>query len=438
MRLLAIVIFVTVFQVGTIGQTPAAGALDKAFRAFWSADSPDLAAEASMQILATGAGFDQIAARLKAGRDYVSRRTGRIALPSRVRGVPLDNVLEVPAGYNPGRAWPLRVMLHGGVSREPPEAGDEPARPLTNRLPGDDELVLHPRAFARSEWWTNDQVDNINRLLMRVRREHNVDESRVYVTGFSDGGTGAYYLAMRDATPWAACIPLHGHPLVLANPQTGVEGELFAGNLVNCPLRVVNGGRDQLYPAASVVPFIEMFRRGGIPVDFQAYPDAEHNTRHWPEERPRFEAFLAAHRRVAHPERISWETDRTDRDNRFRWLVIDRLGTRSSDVDVPDVNRVQSSPGRERELFARSRPSGRVDVVRRGNAFEAKTRGVRGFTLLLSPDVLDFARPVRVTVNGRVVVDKVVTKDAATLLAWAARDQDRTMLYGAELRIVVP
>jgi hypothetical protein len=31
-----------------------------------------------------------------------------------------------------------------------------------------------------------------------------------------------------------------------------------------------------------------------------------------------------------------------------------------------------------------------------------------------------------------------VKADAATMLAWAARDQDRTMLYGAELHVAVP
>jgi hypothetical protein len=31
-----------------------------------------------------------------------------------------------------------------------------------------------------------------------------------------------------------------------------------------------------------------------------------------------------------------------------------------------------------------------------------------------------------------------VAKDTATLLKWAARDNDRTMLYGAELSIAVP
>jgi hypothetical protein len=43
-----------------------------------------------------------------------------------------------------------------------------------------------------------------------------------------------------------------------------------------------------------------------------------------------------------------------------------------------------------------------------------------------------------VTVNGKPVHDAVVKKDVATLVKWAARDQDRTMLYGAELHINVP
>ena len=381
--------------------------------------------------------FDAAVMRLKERR-YDRQPTGRIDLPSRDGDVSLDNVLEVPADYTPARPWPLRVALHGGVGRQAPGPGDPAPRPLTNRIPLGGELVLHPRAWAGSEWWTAGQVDNVMRLLDRVKAKYNVDESRIYVTGISDGGTGVYFLAMRAATPWAACLPMNGQPLVLANPDVGADGQLHAGNLVNCPLHVVNGGRDALYPAASVAPLVEMFRRGGVPVSFQVYPDGEHNVNWWPQERARFEAFLAAHPRVAHPERIAWETERTDRYNRFRWLVIEQLGARGSDTPLPDVNRYVRSPGREAALFERRRPSGRADAVRRGNAFEVQTRGVRQFTLLLSPDVIDFARAVRVTVNGRLVHDAPVAKDLATLQKWAARDADRTMLYGAELTIAVP
>ena len=79
-------------------------------------------------------------------------------------------------------------------------------------------------------------------------------------------------------------------------------------------------------------------------------------------------------------------------------------------------------------VFPRRRqvPSGRVDIERHGNAFEAKTRGVGEFTLLLSPDVIDFAKPVQVIVNGAPVFSGLVKKDLPTLLKWAARDNDRT------------
>jgi hypothetical protein len=42
---------------------------------------------------------------------------------------------------------------------------------------------------------------------------------------------------------------------------------------------------------------------------------------------------------------------------------------------------------------------------------------------------------VKVTVNGRVAFDGRVERSLATLMKWAARDNDRTMLFGAEIRI---
>ena len=65
----------------------------------------------------------------------------------------------------------------------------------------------------------------------------------------------------------------------------------------------------------------------------------------------------------------------------------------------------------------------------------AFTRGVKEFTLLLSPDQFDFDQNVVVQVNGRVAFDGRVEKSVETLKKWAARDNDRTMLFGAEIKI---
>jgi dienelactone hydrolase len=433
----AVVALALLGAAGLHAQNPPAPTVDAAFQTFWNADNPSAAERAARRIQSAGAGFDAAWVRLKGGRPYAKQPTGVRRMPTGVNGSTLDNIAEIPAEYDPSRKWPLRVQLHGGVGREPPARGETP-RPLGNRIPGEPQLYLHPRAWNDSAWWMPSQVDNILALVDRLKRSYNIDESRIYITGISDGGTGVYYLAMRAATPWASCLPLNGQPLVLANPDTGVDGELFVGNLVNCPMYLVNGGRDRLYPASSVAPFVDMMKRAGVPIVFQVYPDAGHDTSWWPNERRRFEAFVASHARDAHPDRLSWETERVDRFNRIDWLVIDRLGRRPSDVPLEDVNTFEMVPGRRMRLYEHSGRSGRVDVTRQGNAFTARTRGVAQFTLLLSPDVVDFAKPVQVTVNGATVFNGAVREDLATLLRWAARDDDRTMLYGAELAVTVP
>src|SRR5262249_4266033 len=88
-----------------------------------------------------------------------------------------------------------------------------------------------------------------------------------------------------------------------------------------------------------------------------------------------------------------------------------------------------------RRLFARAGSTGRVDLLRVGHPVTATTRGVAAFTLLLSPDQFDFRQPVRVVANGRTVFNARVENNLATLLTYAAVDNDRTMLFGAELHI---
>lgn len=88
-------------------------------------------------------------------------------------------------------------------------------------------------------------------------------------------------------------------------------------------------------------------------------------------------------------------------------------------------------------VFTHSRPSGRVDLVRSGNTVTATTRRVAAFTLLLSPDQFDFSKPVTVVADGRTVFEGMVKPNVSTLLKWAAKDNDRTMLFGAELPITL-
>lgn len=121
--------------------------------------------------------------------------------------------------------------------------------------------------------------------LDELKRRYHVDDNRVYLTGISDGGTGAYFMAFRDTTPWASFLPLNGHMMVLANPDTGADGELHPGNAVNKPFFIVNGGQDRLYPTRSVEPYVGHLRKIGTTVVYHPQPNAGHNTEWWPAER---------------------------------------------------------------------------------------------------------------------------------------------------------
>ena len=414
---------------------PAPDSIDATFDAFFGAGNPRAAEKIAERIAKSGIDFDTAWARLKKGRTYTKAATGRRVERQHVDGASFENTIEIPEDYDPSRRWPVRVQLHGGIGRPEPQ---DPQRLRQNRIAGEPQIYLYPQGWADAAWWHANQVDNILALLDRVKRTHNVDESRVYVTGISDGGTGVYYLAMREPTPWSACLPLIGSVRVLSNPSVGADGDLFVGNLVNRPFFIINSGRDPLYPAAFVVPTIDLMQRAGVPLVFHPQPMAGHDTTWWPDEQKSFEQFVHEHPRAPYPERLSWETERTDRYNRVHWLVVDALGATPSDAAMEEINTLENvGNGSAGPLFVHRRPSGRVDVVRSGNTIETRTRGVRAFTLLLSPDVFDFDEPVTVRVNGRSAFEGRIAKDVSTLLKWAARDNDRTMLFGAELKIRV-
>jgi hypothetical protein len=445
----SIVLFALCASVSLAAQS--SSAIDKAFEAYWKADSPAGAARAGERLINAGIDFDTALARLRAGRPYKKERGGefswRYTGPERTV---FNNSIEVPPDYDPSRPWQVRVQLHGGVNRQsqtaasgiptedesgsgPPSSSNRDGEPAVgrrrgpNRIAGENQFYVYPSAWATAAWWHVNQLDNIFRLVDRLKRKYNVDESRIYLTGISDGGTGAYYLAMRDSTLWASFLPLNGSLKVLTNPEVRVEGELYPSNMTNKPLYIVNGGRDPLYPVADVESHVAIMKRLGISVLFSPQPAAGHDTSWWRWERTPYERFVRTHPREPHPAKLSWETERVDRFNRVHWLVIDRLGVGEADAEFPVV-----------DIFPRTRPSGRVDVERNGNVIVARSRGVREFTLLISPDAFELGQPISVQVNGKPAFDGVVKADVATLFKWAARDNDRTMLYAAELKVQVP
>lgn len=422
----------------------ASPAADAAFSRFWDARDAAEASRAVESVVQSGISFEDAVARLKAGRAYSANvPRGVVRLSHKVGGTEFFYDLNVPESYDPSRRYQVRFQLHGGVhgrDTNQPRGGG-----AIGALAGAEQIYVIPYSWTEAPWWGDAQLDNLRGILDRLKRTYNVDENHVALAGVSDGGTAAYYFAMRDTTPYASFLPLNGYLNVLRNPSVGGANVLFPNNIRNKPLFVVNGGQDPLYPAEIVEPSLERLKEGGVTIEYHPQPTAGHNTRWWPEVKDLFETFVREHPRSPHPATLTWEASGAERGNRAHWLVIDRV-TSSRDAPLtPDLNRLArptlpAYAGRTQpalELFAHERPHGRVDLVRTGNTVEVATRGVAEFTVLLSPGVFDFSQRVKVASSGRVLFEGRVKPSVAALMKWAARDNDRTMLFGAELHIKV-
>jgi hypothetical protein len=425
---------------GAYAQAPAPSRVDAAFQKFWAAGSPEQAAKLSDDILKTGVSFDGVLSRMKAGRAYAAQKAGVIQLSNRTSdGVEHFYSVNVPASYDPARRYQMRFQLHGGVGgrsdNKPRGTGEIGA------LAGAEQFYVLPYSWNDAPWWSDDQILNLDAIVDSLKRTYNIDENRVALSGVSDGATGAYYIAMRLTTPFSSFLPLNGFIMVLADDSID-DHRVFPSNLRNKPFFVVNGGKDRLYPTWAVEPYTKHLMRSGVEVEYHPQPEGEHNTKWWPEIKDPYEQFVSAHPRNPDPDKLSWQAADSFH-NRAHWLVIDQFsaGGAGDAQDFADINVVkpdefplydQSEGG---VLFAGQNEWGRVDLARTGNTVQATTKGVAAFTLLLSPDKFDFAQPVKVVANGREVFNAKVTPSVKTLLKWAAKDNDRTMLYAAEVQI---
>ena len=88
-----------------------------------------------------------------------------------------------------------------------------------------------PAAWNDAPWWSDARSTTCTPSSTRSSARYNVDENRVVLVGRFRRRNGAYYVAMRDTTPYAAFLPLNGYILVLQHAVFNGGTDLFPANL---------------------------------------------------------------------------------------------------------------------------------------------------------------------------------------------------------------
>jgi predicted peptidase len=143
-------------------------------------------------------------------------------------GKKLNYRLLLPKGYDPKKAYPLVLFLHGAGER-----GSDNKIQLVhgmNEFASDEIMEKHP-AFVVApqcpegkQWvdvpWSADShimpkepaepLQQSLDLIAALQKEFSIDKSRIYVTGLSMGGFGAWDAIQRQPKLFAAAVPVCG------------------------------------------------------------------------------------------------------------------------------------------------------------------------------------------------------------------------------------
>jgi phospholipase/carboxylesterase len=132
--------------------------------------------------------------------------------------------------------------------------------------------VLSPT--ARGDTWSlmGPDVDSANLLAMveHVGSVWCVDETRVLLTGMSDGGTFSYVAGLRDDVPFTHLAPISAsfHPMLL-------EGAT-AQRLQDLPVYLVHGARDWMFPVDVARVARDALMAAGVRVTYREIDDLSH------------------------------------------------------------------------------------------------------------------------------------------------------------------
>ncbi len=155
-------------------------------------------------------------------------------------------LLWLPEGYDPGRSggYPLIVSLHGtGPTAYSPKfvmAHGLPAVLAQSEQPDDfDFVVLAPQGLDQVHWWESGQPGELDEIVDAVVADLAIDESRIYLTGYSTGGQGAWHVANRFPDRYAAVVSVAGSGFF----STGPVGEGSCG-LASVPIWGIHGEDD--------------------------------------------------------------------------------------------------------------------------------------------------------------------------------------------------
>lgn len=165
-------------------------------------------------------------------------------------------VMYMPQGK--GEKLPLVIQLHGAGER-----GNGESDLSLVEVHGFSEVVqdmececilVMPQCPSDSFWVA--KIESIIEFIEQIKEEYNIDDTRIYLTGYSMGGYGTWYTAMAKPDLFAAIAPVCG------------GGMPWNASVLNMPVWAFHGENDTVVTPVNSEEMVDKLKALGNDVKY--------------------------------------------------------------------------------------------------------------------------------------------------------------------------
>jgi predicted esterase len=328
--------------------------------------------------------------------------------------------VQLPPEYDPYQRYPAIVTLNGGSSTAPQQvdwwAGEMNERGTRIGQAGRRGYIVIAVDWMRKaqtayQYSAREHAAVLNSLRDACRR-FAIDTDRVFLSGHGLGGDAAWDLGLAHPDLWAGVIPI-----------TAVADKYIShywSNARSVPFYFVGGELDGDKLVKNARELDRYMTRGGYNFTVVEYLGRGHE--HFFEEIQHLFDWMGRQQRDFFPKKFSAVSMR-QWDNFFWWVEAE---------DIPDTSLVHPSewpPKNKRAMTTQASITGGAGGAQLLNVQTGAARVI----VWLAPELVDFSKPVRVTIRGKTLPGP--SPDVTTLLEDVRTRGDRQHPFWAKMDV---
>ncbi len=345
--------------------------------------------------------------------------------------------MYVPKGYDIKKKYPAILFLHGASNyffhsmiSDDFLRQDNLFKKLCDR---NEFLVIQPICDRDKEinWALNAKTyDYLEHCIIYTRMMFNVDDDEVFVYGHSDGGRGAFCMTTLKPSVLAGAVGFNMGPNLIFD-------NIFIKNAANRPLYVVHSDLDDINPVQDTRNAVTLLKKSGANVEFKVFKGYKHEDRHLYIDFDNTVSFLHTTKRDPLKKRVYWQAslENTGCD----WIKIKKISSKgipaswSKPLNFRMYNKEQGNYFDQ--FLYDEKPYSAVDASFNNNTFTIQSSMVKEIEILISKDMVDLSRAVKVMLNGKLVFNETVPIDKGYMISNFKKYRDKSAIWVNRIKL---